>query len=66
MSERQPGGASGVLLKLNAPWSCAYADNVGFNFDGRRRFRVVVACRMRRSHRCIGKLGGRLESPAMK
>ena len=34
MSERQPGGASGVMLKLNAPWSFAYADNLGLILMG--------------------------------
>ena len=66
MSERQPGGASGVLLKLNAPCSCAYVDSFEFNFDGRRRFRVVMECGITWSHRCIGKSGDRLERSAMK
>ena len=66
MSERQPGGASGVLLKSNAPCSCAYTDSFGFNFDGQRRFRVVMECGIIWSHRCIGKSGGRLERPALK
>ena len=61
-----PGGASGVLLKSNAPLSCAYTNSLGLIFDGRSKFNVMVAWSMRRHHRCIGKSGGKLESPAMK
>ena len=63
---RQPGGASGVLLKSKAPNNCAYADSFGFSFDGRRRFSVIVAYSTNLSHRCRGKFGGRLVSPERK
>ena len=54
------------MLKSNAPCSCAYVDSFGFNFDGLRRFRVVMECGISRSHRSIGKSGDRFERPAMK
>ena len=33
----------GVWLKSNAPFSCAYADNIGLNLEGHRRFSVISA-----------------------
>ena len=63
---RQPGGASGVLLKSKVPNNCAYAESFGFNFDGRRRFRVMVAGSTNLSHRCRGKVGGSVARPERK
>ena len=42
-----PDGARGVVLKSNAPWSCACADKCGFMRDGRRSFSVKMASGMR-------------------
>ena len=61
-----PGGASSVQLKSKAPLSWASADSRGFNHDGRRRFRVVVACGIRQHQRCIGNDGSTLAKPVMK
>jgi hypothetical protein len=39
---RVPGGANGVVLKLNGPNTCAYADIFLFSRELRRRLSVSV------------------------
>ena len=50
-----PGGANGVALKSNCPWSWACAERVGFILDGRRRFNVATAWGNRRHHKRRGE-----------
>ena len=51
-----PGGAKGVALKSNKPWSCACADREGFILDGRSRFSVTMAWSNRRHHKWRGNI----------
>ena len=56
----------GVRVKSNFPFSYAWANSLGFNLDGHRRFIVISACSSRRSQFCIGKSGSIAQSPKMK
>ena len=47
----------GVQLYSNAPFNWASADNLGFIWDLRRRFKVCVACGGRRSIDAGGNWG---------
>ena len=60
------GRAMGVQLKSNSPFSCAYANSLGFNLDGRRRLSVIYSCSSRQSQFCFGKSGSVTQSHAMK
>ena len=39
-----PGRFMGVRLESNTPFSCAYADSLGFNLERRRILRVISTC----------------------
>ena len=56
----------GVQLKSNSPFSCAYANSLGFNLDECRRLIVISDCSRRRSQLCIGKSGSVTQIPARK
>ena len=61
-----PGGANGVLLKLNSPSRRAYADNFEFLRDDRSRLILISAC-CSSSHQCyIGKSLLIVHSPETK
>ena len=45
-----PRGAMGVLLKSKGPLSMASAAILGFNLDGRRRFKVKLTWSISLSH----------------
>ena len=40
----EPGGERGVVLKLKEPKRWWWADRCGCRVEGRRRFRVRIAC----------------------
>ena len=61
-----PGGASGVLLKSNAPYSWAYAERFGLRWEARSRLRVRSACGSKQSHSVRLKPGSVPQSVAMK
>ena len=61
-----PGGARGVLSKLNIPSMYECADSFGFTLHMRDRLRVSSACGSNLSHNCIGDDGCTVHSPAMK
>ena len=61
-----PGGASGVAAKSNSPKIYEYAESLGFARELRRRFNVITACSIRRSHSDNGKLGSVDASPDFK
>ena len=50
-----PGGANGVLFKLNSPLRRAYANNFGFVRDDRSRLMLITACCNSSHQSCIGK-----------
>ena len=52
-----PGGAKGVAVKLNSPNTYAWADNLGFVLEDRKRFIVIFVCGISLSHSESGKFG---------
>jgi hypothetical protein len=61
-----PGGASGVLRKLNALFRQAWAESLGYWCDERSRLIVNSARGMRRSHSERGKFGSQVASQEQK
>ena len=61
-----PGGANGVLLKLNSPSRRVYANNFGFLRDDRSRFMLISACCSSSHQICIGKSLLMVHSPETK
>ena len=61
-----PGGASGVRLKSNVPYSWAHAERFGLMRLPLSKLSVISAWGMRRSHRSRGNWGSVLHKPAMK
>ena len=60
------GGARGVLLKSNAPLSCASDESCGLIREARRRWRVWTSCGTRWQHKYIGEVDSRDARPEMK
>ena len=61
-----PVGAMGVRLQSTDSFNWASADDIGFIWDIRKRFKVCVAYGSRRNHICRGKLGSAPLSPSSK
>ena len=61
-----PGGANGVALLLNSPWSRAYPYSFGFMRNFPSKFSVRLACWRSQHHRCSSKSLWVLASQAIK
>ena len=56
----------GFALKPNVPKICAYADNIGFIRDVRKRFIVISVCFTIQHHKLNGKLLSTDARPSIK
>ena len=61
-----PGGAKGVAVKLNSPSTYAWADNLGFVLEDRKRFIVMFVCNISLSHSESGKFGSAHANEALR
>ena len=61
-----PGGASGILLKLNVTSSDVYADILGLRLDCLNKFNVYVNSLIWRQNKRIGKFVSVMKITAMK
>ena len=57
ISARVPGGASGVLSKLNSPSRTAYAESLLLHLALRNKLRVISACGRNSHHSWSGNCG---------
>ena len=48
-------GAIEVWLKSKVPFSCEYAERLGFSIEGQRRLSVIYNCSRRWYEFCMGK-----------
>ena len=55
----EPGGARGVLLKLNSPSKMAYAESFGLRLDAPSKLSVILHFCSSLHQNCIGKFCGR-------
>ena len=65
MSNLNPEGSCGVLLKLNVTYSTLYADIIGLRLDFLNKFNINVHCLIRQKINCIVKFEFVLKSLAM-
>ena len=61
-----PGGANGVLSKLNSPSSIAYAESFLFVRARRSKFKVIFECGLSSHHISSGNCGCAVQRPEMK
>lgn len=61
-----PGGASGVLLKLNSPFKISNADSFELILKVQKKLRLIIPCSTSWHQREMGIFSLQVHRPAMK